>query len=405
MGPGKSRWELVVSDPSPESLLNDLMGLEVGLGGAVPVDGVTLSFSVEYDAIRRVRALVDSRGSRVLLCRPVGTRPVLRRLSRRRVLLVSLVVCLVLLGCSNLFVWRMEVTGCETVPAGRILRCMQEAGAGIGSFWPGFDSEALRSRLLLEIPELHWAGINYRSGAVEIIVRERREPPEIVDNDAPVHITATRDGVITAITAKQGETLVGVGDGVTKGQVLVSGAVQSSMGTRRPAHALGQVTARTWHSITAVQPATETEKRYTGKKTWKIAVIFGSKRLNFYSGSSISHTSCDKIIMEYHLRMDGVFTLPVRVVTEQTLFWTAAPRDLTLEEQEERARTALMEVLAERLDGRGTVTMSHFADSPRDGGMTVTLMAECTEDIGEETPFQWEVIPEDNTFGEETTND
>ncbi len=401
----RSRWELVVQDTAPESLLNELTAQNVRFSGTQRLDPVTLFLEVRYGEISQVRQVLDRRGSDLRMCRPKGSRPMLLRLLRRRVLLGCLLAWLVALSVSNLFVWRMDVIGAETVPVGVILRTLTDAGAGIGSFWPGFDSEALRNRLLLEVPELQWAGINYKSGVVEIVVRERREPPKVIDNDEPVHITAARSGVITEISAKQGQRLVSAGDTVAEGEVLISGAAQSTLGTVRTVHALGSVTARTWHTITARQPAVQTEKRYTGETSRRFSMIFGKKRINFYSDSSISHGSCDKIIKDYHLCLEGVFALPIHIVAEQRVYWTPECRELSAAVQEETARKALMKILERRLDGVGVAVNCDFAAAFRSGGMTVTVQAECTEEIGRETPLTEAELRQINTIREEPVND
>ena len=76
--------------------------------------------------------------------------------------------------------------------------------------------------------------------------------------------------------------------------------------------------------------------------------------------------------------------------------------------QEEAAHHALMEVLKQNIGEEGSVTTADFAAMLRDGGMTVTLMAECTEEIGEEIPVSEEElrqIQSQNLREEEPTND
>ena len=382
-----SGWEIILQDTCPEGLLNELSEYEVRFYAAQLVDGVTVYLQVPYGEVGRVRAVAGKRGSELRLCRPFGVRPRLLRLGKRYALLVSLLLCGAVLAVSNLFVWRIDVTGNETVPTGEIIRAVSQAGGGIGSFWPRFDSEQMRTEMLLQLKDIQWVGINYRTGAIEVVVRERTEIPEIVDNDEPMHIAAAKAGVITSITAKQGQTAAGVGDTVEQGQVLISGAAVSSIGTTRTVHALGTVQARTWYAISARQPAYELRKVYSGQKKIKLSLILGSNRLNFYSDSSIFEDSCDTIIMDYHLCMDGVFTLPVRIVVQQCVYWSASERELETQVQEETARNALMEVLKQKIGEEGSVTTADFAAVPRTNGMTVTLMAECAEEIGEEIPI------------------
>ncbi|MBP3654540.1 MAG: sporulation protein YqfD [Oscillospiraceae bacterium] len=404
----RSRWELVAQDTAPESLLNQLAELHIDFFGAQPLDEVTLTFEVPYREIKRVRQILESRGSDLRVCRPKGFRPRILQLSRRQMLIVCVFVWAVLLAVSNLFVWRVEVSGNETIPTGAVLRAMEESGAGIGSFWPGFDSEQLKTNLLLKLEDAQWIGLNYNSGVVYVSLRERRKIPEVIDNDEPIHIVAEKAGLITSISAKQGQSKVAVHDTVEEGQLLISGAAESTIGTTRTVHALGEVQARTWYRMTAKQPSTQTMKRYTGRRSMKISIIFGRNRLNFYPDSSISGDTCDTITMDYHLCIEGVFALPLRIVVQQYVYWTPVERSLNVQVQEEAAQQALMEALKQQLGEDGTVTSTSFAVLPRDEGMVVTLAAECLEEIGTEQPLTAEELQKiqmDNTLGDETTND
>lgn len=404
----RSRWELVVREPNVEGLLNELTEAGVAFGAPYRIDAVTLYLEVPYLQMKTARGVLDRRGSDLRLCRPCGLLPKGRRLGKRYALLSALGVCAVLLVLSNLFVWRIEVSGNDRVPTGAVLRAVQDAGAGIGSFWPAFDSEQLKTELLLALEDVQWVAVNYRSGAIEVVVREQRPVPKVIDNDEPMHIAATRSGVIAELSAKQGQPCVGVGDTVEKGQLLISGAAVSSIGTTRAVHALGSVRARTWHTISARVPVSQREKDYTGRQSLRISLLLGGKRINFYGNSSIFGDTCDTITMDYRLCMEGVFALPVRILVQQCVYWTPLEREADITEQEATARTALADVLQQRLGDGSTVVTSDYASNSSGNCLTVSLMAECLEEIGEEVPIPTEQLRKirmDNTLGEEATND
>ena len=255
-----SYWEITVRDTGIEGLLNALSESEVAFFAPRLLDEVTLSLCVPYGQIGQLRSIVERRGGELRMCKPKGILPAARRLSKRYALIVTLFVCAMLLGVSNLFVWRIEVSGNETVPTGAVLRAMEEAEAGIGSFWPAFRGEQLKTELLLRLKGVQWVAVNYGRGAVEVVLRERRAVPEVVDNDEPVHIVAQRDAVVAEMSVKQGKAAVGIGDTVEKGQLLISGAPIRVMGKARTVHALGSVRGRTWHTVTVRMPLKEEKK-------------------------------------------------------------------------------------------------------------------------------------------------
>ena len=401
-------WQVLIRDTSPEGLLNALAERELPFHGMERMDAVTVYLQVSYTSIGRLREIAEARGSELLFCRPFGIPLKARRVVRRYGLLVALLVCLVLLSVSNLFVWRIEVTGNDTVPTGAVLRELTKAGGGIGSFWPKFDSERMRTELLIGLEDLQWVAVNYRGGAIEVVVREKRETPNIIDNEAPYHVVAEKSGMLTSLAAKQGQLRAAAGDTVEQGQILIAGGAVSSIGTTRAVHALGTAKARTWYSISAKQPAEIWRKTYTGRERVKISLIFGTKRINLYSNGSILDWSCDTITMDYHLCMNSVFSTPLRIRVQRCAYYEVAEERLETREQEERAQAALLEQLKQRMDEDGSVTSTAFASAPRDEGVTVTLMAECSEEIGKEVPMSEEELREiqaDHNSREETTND
>lgn len=397
-----SYWELTVRDIAIEGLLNDLAEAEIAFFAPRSEDAVTVHFCIPYSQIRQLRSVVERRGGELRMCRPKGILPAAGRLSRRYALVASLLICGVLLCLSNLFVWRIEVRGNETVPTGKVLRAMEEAGAGIGSFWPSFDGEQLKTELLLRLEEVHWVAVNYGSGGVEVVLRERRKIPEVVDNDEPVHIVAARDGVIGSMSVKQGQPAVGVGDTVEKGQLLISGAAVSSMGTTRTVHALGEVNGRTWRTLTVRIPTEQTKKVYVGHRSLKISMILGGKRVNFYRNSSIFGDTCDTITMDCHLRMEHVFSLPVRIVVQRCEYWEPVSVKADGTHLTEYGKEALQTELLRRLGEEGETVTETYAAQTGAEAVTVTVMAECLESIGVEIP-----IPEDELrrIREEAAND
>lgn len=400
----RSRWSLVVDDPSVPGLINAMTQENIVFFGLRCPSAITAEFQVLHKDIAAVKAILGKRGSTVRQCKPYGPHILCVRLFRRYWLWVNALLWTVVLLVSSLFVWRIEVDGNAEVSRGEILRAMDHLQAGIGSFWPRFDSEALQTQMLLDIPELQWVGINYGAGLVRVTVREREVAPEVTDNREPIDIIAKTDGIVSHISALQGQTKVTEGEAVEKGQLLISGFAESPTGTARKVHALGTVEARTNHTLSVKQPATVWQKVYTGKKSYKISLNFMGKRVNLYFGSSFSGATCDKITMDYHLCMDGVFALPVSLTVEEYVDYELQPRQISPEQQENAAKQALTEYVNTSLEDGEQVLHTDFAAMHRPEGVTVTMMAEVLEEIGEEVPLTQE-LEEEQIVGDELAND
>ena len=322
-------------------------------------------------------ARISSRGGALLA----------RRLRRRIALLTAAVVCFALLAAGSLFVWEIDISGCESVTEGEVRRALASAGVAEGSFWPAWDADAVKNHLLLEIPELAWAGVSVSGSRAEVRVRERIERPELASDGAPGSITAAASGIIERMEVYEGAPAVSVGDAVAAGETLVSGEMASAVGDTRYVRARAAVTARTYVELTACAPLkygrlleADTHSRWS--------LIIGSGRVNFFRGSSQTPPGCGKIIEEYPLAWEGVFRLPVTLVRETVIEYSAqeAEEDPALLEQ--RLAEALQSRLERRLEGRGEALSVHFTARESGGALYVTLRGECREDIAVYTPAE-----------------
>ena len=322
-------------------------------------------------------ARISSRGGALLA----------RRLRRRIALLTAAVVCFALLAAGSLFVWEIDISGCESVTEGEVRRALASAGVAEGSFWPAWDADAVKNHLLLEIPELAWAGVSVSGSRAEVRVRERIERPELASDGAPGSITAASSGIIERMEVYEGAPAVSVGDAVAAGETLVSGEMASAVGDTRYVRARAAVTARTYVELTACAPLkygrlleADTHSRWS--------LIIGSGRVNFFRGSSQTPPGCGKIIEEYPLAWEGVFRLPVTLVRETVIEYSAqeAEEDPALLEQ--RLAEALQSRLERRLEGRGEALSVHFTARESGGALYVTLRAECRADIAVYTPAE-----------------
>ena len=322
-------------------------------------------------------ARISSRGGALLA----------RRLRRRIALLTAAVVCFALLAAGSLFVWEIDISGCESVTEGEVRRALASAGVAEGSFWPAWDADAVKNHLLLEIPELAWAGVSVSGSRAEVRVRERIERPELASDGAPGSITAASSGIIERMEVYEGAPAVSVGDAVAAGETLVSGEMASAVGDTRYVRARAAVTARTYVELTACAPLKYERLREADTHS-RWSLIIGSGRVNFFRGSSQTPPGCGKIIEEYPLAWEGVFRLPVTLVRETVIEYSAQEAEEDPGLLEQRLAEALQSRLERRLEGRGEALSVHFTARESGGALYVTLRAECREDIAVYTPAE-----------------
>ena len=263
---------------------------------------------------------------------------------------------------------------------------MENNGVHRGCFGFALNGEDIRNHVLLEIPELSWVAVNVSGCRANVEVRERRTAPEPLDRKTPCNLVARRDGLVLRVQALGGVPQVLKGMSVTEGQLLISGVEDTgTFGTRFTA-GLGSVEGRTWYTLTANVPLTGAEKRYTGREKRLHSVIFGSRRIKFFANSSIDSGQCDKITERTPVRVCGL-PLPITWETETLRFYETEPVTVTQARRQKETGAALEAYLHSLVDPYGEVTASQVASRLRGDVLTVTLTAECREELGTQAPI------------------
>ena len=315
------------------------------------------------------------------------------RLRRRRALLAGAALCLALLALSACFVWDVRVEGAERVPEERVLRVLASLGMRRGSFAFSFNQHDLCNRALLQIPELSWLTVNVRGCRATVIVRERVEKPQIVNESAPTNVVAKRDALVTAVRAFDGEARVLPGTTVRRGQLLISGVVDTR-GVASPAvgerflAGKGEVWGRTWYELSTKIPLYALQKTPCEGEWRTGAVLWGENRLKFrIKGAGNLSTKYDKIIDREQWTLPGGIPLPVTWVTETYRPYGTIRVERGRDEAEAMGRATLERRLSEQLGESGEIVSARVSSAVQGEWLLVTLSAECIEQIGDVVPI------------------
>ena len=348
--------------------------------------------SVTVAGYGRLRALARETGAFAL--RSVGRAgaPVfLHGIRKRYALLIGMGLCLALLWASSLFVWQIGVTGNETVSSEEILAVLSDLGVGIGTFTPSLRGSMVTDRALLRLPALSWMAVNVRGSRAEVVVREKVLPPRLRDEKTPSVVQAGKAGILTALRVECGTPAAAAGDAVAAGDTLISGVVGSVSSGSRLVHAAGEAAARTWYSFSDTIPLSWAEKEYTGRTKTRTALVFGEKRINLYAGSGNPYADYDKMTSCKTLLLPGGAALPLAVVKETYREYVPRGAAVTADAAGRLLEARLLARLGREI-GAGSVKKTGFAYSVKNGALTVTLSAECLEEIGVSRPMTAEEL-------------
>lgn len=227
------------------------------------------------DAFFCIRPIARRTRTKVRITGREGLPFIIHRYRKRKLALTGIVLFITLLWYTSGHIMGITIYGNERISTENILSVMAEQGISAGAPISRLDRDYLHNRLISEIDELAWVGINRKGSRIYVEVVERLNPKPKVAKETPCNLVAENDGIIESIYARSGQTMVKVGEGVKKGEVLVSGIVDNGAMGFRLLHAYGDVYATTTYTATREYPLEYQEKEYTGKdkKRFKISIL------------------------------------------------------------------------------------------------------------------------------------
>ena len=384
---GYIEWQ--VTGAFPERMLNLCAQHRLQFWGLRWVDGTTFVFRTALSDRKKAEELAQRAMCEVKIIARRGLGAAAVNMGKRWGFLLGLALCLAAVSVLSRFLLVVEVSGNESVPTAVILWELQRLGVRPGVYGPSIEEKEVANRALLALPELSYMGINIYGSRAEVSVREAVKAPDLLEEDVPANVVAVTDGIIVALRTDSGQALFKEGDIVAEGEVLISGTLD----LQEPKYsdidlgylvvrAAGSIRARTWRTLEESIPLTAAQKEYTGAEQtlYSLQILWG--QLDFFKNSSISYGKYDKITCTRMLTVAGR-EMPLGLTTTTVREYTLSQAPLNVETAEQRLREALEQRLSDLMDANdGTVLRSDFVTRMAGDVLTVTLLAECEEEIG-----------------------
>lgn len=326
--------------------------------------------------------------SGVELCyfRERGLPQLLYRYRRRPGLLLGAIIYGVLLFVSSRFIWDIRVRGNDTVPDSEIIRLLGELGCEVGSYSPAIDYDALCNRYLAASDNIAWISVNL-SGTVAVVeVIEASHGRASVGDGGIIasNLVAERDGIVVSYSVGSGSPMIKPGAVVSKGSLLVSGVMEHKDGSSTIVRARGSVYAKTKREFEVSVPL-EREKKIPGEE------VAGQKYLKFFSwlikislNSGNYPESYDKIVDSRRIVLPGDIELPVFIITERFVPYSAVPYTLTEEEAKRLAWKQVTDFVETELADCELLSAQIEEGMDDNGAYRIKCVFECIEDIAAE---------------------
>ena len=316
-----------------------------------------------------------------------GLPELFRRYRLRAGVFAGLLIFIASVTLSSFFIWDVNVTGNVSITAEEMQERLAAYGVREGAFIPALDMNDIASRILLEAGNISFLKINVHGTVARVELRERHESEKESELSSPSNLVARYSGQIERLEVMGGSCKVQYLTPVKKGELLVSGIIDSVPLGYRLVRSRGKVFARVTLSYESEIPLEITEKTYTGAEKSKKSIIFFAKSLNISKKTSVPYEKYDTIINKEKIYLFGKIELPIFAVTETYREYREVPR--TLSESEARTR-ALAEIDEKsRAELAGAEILSRTVETEmREGSLFVRTEVYCILDIAEEVKIE-----------------
>lgn len=291
---------------------------------------------------------------------------------------VGIVIMSAMMIILSLFVWDVKVDGGENI-SGDLFKQITKLGARPGVLKNDLNYRRMEQIIMRDNSNLSWVGISTLGSRLVLKVSQRTEPPGKEDRDSVSNIVASRDGIISSVSATAGQKMVGEGTAVTKGELLISGIVEDEKtGVTLYKKATGTVYAMTIHQITTSMPMDREVEIESEKKTLAYIKILGIELPTGFGG------------IDEDDRIDLETIEPVYIIGHETgicmrrVSITKVKKALinhTQDETVERLRIENHEKLLEEM-GAGRVTSKEEHIECDGKNVVLTTNYSCIEEIG-----------------------
>jgi len=229
---------------------------------------------------------------------------------------IGILFLILSLSISSKYVWRIEIEGNNTTTDQEILAGLEKVGFSLGSYIPKINYDDLHNKFLMNVDSISWISVNIKGNVATVLVREKLAE-NAKDDFKYTNIVANSDGHIALISVIDGKKHISIGDVVKKGDLLISGIINSQSQGVRYVNAQGSVFAYVNREIYIEIPYKTTKKVYTKDVYYEKTPIFFSKVIKLYKNNNKNDRLYDIIEKTEYLYLFDSIKLPIRFLTKE----------------------------------------------------------------------------------------
>ncbi len=277
-------------------------------------DKTTIIYAnVGINDFKKLKAIAKKTKCKIKIKYKKGLPFIFNKYKKRKIFVLGLAIALIIIFTLSKFIWNIEIVGNKNINADEIMQIVNENNLKIGELKSKIDTKKIINKLRLERNDLAWIGIETKGTNVIIKVVEATPKPNIINDEEFCNIIATKDAIVTKISAQNGTPVVKEGDIVKKGSILIAGWFEGKYTGTRYVHATGSVQGKVWYTHKEKVYFKQEKKEKTGKVENKYSLNINNFKINFNKGVS-KFKNYDTIETNKKLKLFSDFYLPIELI-------------------------------------------------------------------------------------------
>ena len=288
-----------------ERFLNLCTAENILLWGIKKEGGEILFANIYAKDFKKIKTAAKKTKSKIKIIKKSGIPFAAHRYRKRKFAFLGGILTFFCIWFYSTHLMGIDIKTDKKITKSEISTALEEFGVYRGVKVKSINRKEVQNNMMTRFGGIAWIGINIRGSRAYVEVREGILKEEGEDMSYACDLVASSDGIIDELDVREGQSLVRSREFVEKGDLLVSGAMDSVQTGIRYVHSYGEVFAFTTKSVSKEYKRKAEEKVATGKKQTKITIGAGDKKINLFLKSEPKYKNFEKHTKKFKSKLLG----------------------------------------------------------------------------------------------------
>lgn len=378
---------ILIEGDKPEVYLQQCTNQDILVWNVKKISHTSCKANIRLKDFHKLMVSIDHPPYTITVTHKYGLPILLKKLINRKEFIISIGVCLLLILYLSNIIWDIKISGVPKDIEKKITKQLNTYGVHTGALGLSLDPPStIQQKLLHDIPELLWVGVEKKGTTYKIEVVEKTMVKKKKVN-GPSNLIATKKGVVSYVYISKGLPKVKVNDFVNPGDLLVSGNISENKKKPELVEAQGEIIAKTWYEVSVTIPLEAEYQELTGENDKKFYVELGNLQIPYWGFGKSDFKHVQKEINKNSIHFFK-WELPIKIIEsirhEKTYRKEMRSKESAIEIGIEQAKNELLL----RLDKDAEVISEKILhESSHNGKVKLILYLTVKENIAKSVPI------------------